>query len=275
MKSVKIISFSPTGTTRRVLAGIARRLAVGKVEYLDLTSARARTGMILDLGEELTLIGTPVYTGRVPIQVVEALRKIKVAGAPAVLVVVYGNRAYEDALLELKEIAEEVGFRPLAGAAFIGEHSFSTETVPIAAGRPDGDDLEQARSFGDLVRRMLESRLSLQGVSALDVPGNVPYRARGSPDAFPESREDPCARCRKCEEVCPQEAVKVGEDKMATDRGKCILCCACVKTCPTRARQLAGPGVSQLAQRLTALCRDRKEPEFFFAKVGKETRGSS
>ncbi len=156
MKSAKTISFSPTGTTRRVLEGIAQGLAVQMTEYLDLTSARTRAGTIRELDEGLTLIGTPVYAGRVPIQAAEALRMIKAAGAPAVLVVVYGNRAYEDALLELKGIVEEVGFRPLAGAAFVGEHSFSTDTIPTAAGRPDKEDLEKARAFGNLVREMLE-----------------------------------------------------------------------------------------------------------------------
>src|SRR5208337_4303629 len=106
MKSVKIISFSPTGTTRKVLEGIAQGLAVERVEHLDLTPVRARTGVIRELDASLALIGTPVYMGRVPIQVVEPLRGIKAAGVPAVVVVVYGNRAFEDALLELKGIAE-------------------------------------------------------------------------------------------------------------------------------------------------------------------------
>ena len=155
MKSVRIIYFSPTGTTRRVLEGIAQGLAVQTIEHIDLTSAGARRGTIREFDEGLTLIGTPVYTGRVPVQAADALHAIKTAGAPAVLVVVYGNRAYEDALLELKGIALEAGFKPLAGAAFVGEHSFSTNTIPIAAGRPDGEDLEKARSFGDWLRGMV------------------------------------------------------------------------------------------------------------------------
>jgi ferredoxin len=267
MKSVKIVSFSPTGTTRRVLEGIAQGLAVRKIEHLDLTSARARRGAIRELDGDLILIGTPVYTGRVPIQAVEALRTMKAAGAPVVLVVVYGNRAYEDALLELKGIAEEAGLRPLAGAAFVGEHSLSTDTIPLSAGRPDHKDIEKARSFGDLIRRMPESRGSSREVPALDVPGNLPYRGRTSLDVSPESRESLCVRCRKCEEVCPQEAITVtGEGRIGTDRGKCILCCACVKTCPTGARRVEDPRISQLVQKLTLLCRDRKESEFFFAK---------
>jgi ferredoxin len=266
MKSVKTIFFSPTGTTRRVLQGIAQGLAVMTQEHFDLTSARTRTGAIRELDEGLTLIGTPVYAGRVPVQAAEGLRMIKAAGAPAVLVVVYGNRAYEDALLELKRIAEEVGFRPLAGAAFVAEHSFSTETIPIAAGRPDSEDLAKARAFGNLVREMLERRGPLRKAPVLHVPGNSPYRDRASLDGPPESREDLCARCRKCEELCPQGAITVGDDGIRTDRSKCILCCACVKACPTGARRVTDPRISELVQKLAALCRDRKEPEYFFAK---------
>lgn len=125
MKSVKTIFFSPTGTTRKVLEAITQGLAAGTVENIDLTLARTRSGTIRELDEDLTLIGTPVYAGRVPIQAAEELRRIKTLEAPAVLVVVYGNRAYEDALLELKAIAQEVGFKPLAGAAFVGAFFFN------------------------------------------------------------------------------------------------------------------------------------------------------
>lgn len=266
MTPVRTIFFSPTGTTRRVLEAIVSGLAVRTVEYLDLTSARARDGTIRNLDGTLTLIGIPVYSGRVPIQAAQALRMIKAAGAPAVLVVVYGNRAYDDALLELKAIAEEVGFKPLAGAAFVGEHSLSTDTTPIAAGRPDSEDLEKARSFGNMIRGMLESMGAVREMPAIDIPGNLPYRDRLSLDASPESEEEICARCRKCEEVCPQEAITVGEQGITTDKGKCILCCACVKNCPTGARRLTDPRISQILQKLTTMCQDRKEPEFFYAK---------
>lgn len=113
---MKSIFFSPTGTTRRILETIVQGMAIETAKHIDLTLARART--VRDFDAEFALIGTPVYGGRVPFQAAQALRMVKAAGTPAVLVVVYGNRAYEDALLELKGIVEEAGFRPFAGAAF-------------------------------------------------------------------------------------------------------------------------------------------------------------
>lgn len=62
----------------------------------------------------------------------------------AIIVVVYGNWDYVDALIELRDIAVKMGFKPIAAAAFIGEHSFSTEDSPIAYGRPDISDLNIA-----------------------------------------------------------------------------------------------------------------------------------
>lgn len=265
MKSVRIIFFSPTGTTRKVLDGIAGGLDVKTVERIDLTPARARTLQRRELDDTLTLIGTPVYTGRVPVQMAAALRNIKTPGVPAALVVVYGNRAYEDALLELKTIAAEAGFRPVAAAAFVGEHSFSTKEIPIASGRPDAEDLEKARLFGGRIRRILGSGTLLRDLSTLDVPGNLPYRARASLGVTPESAENVCAHCGKCGETCPQEAITVFEDRVFTDMEECILCCACIKTCPSGARH-ADPKVTQFGQKLALQFRDRKEPEFFFPK---------
>lgn len=61
---------------------------------------------------------------------------------------VYGNRDYEDALLELRDTVASLGFTPLSAGAFIGEHSYSTAEMPVAAGRPDATDLQTARTFG-------------------------------------------------------------------------------------------------------------------------------
>ena len=122
--SVKLITFSPTGNSRRVAEAIAGAIRA-PVEYVDLTPPNARTRDFGEFHDELAIIASPVYVGRVPYEVAFRLRRLMAYGTPAVLVVTYGNRAYEDALLELSDIVSEVGFKPIAACAFVGEHSFS------------------------------------------------------------------------------------------------------------------------------------------------------
>ena len=265
MNSVRLLYFSPTGTTRKVLEAIAKGLGVDKPKHIDLTSPGTRTGRGRKIQGGLTIIGVPVYTGRVALEAVRGLQRFKAYDAPAVIAVVYGNREYEDALLELQNIVTEAGFKPIAGGAFIGEHSFSTEGVPIAQGRPDSDDLDRARSFGTMVQKKISNMESLRNVLPLAVPGNFPYRERGpTRDTSPETSYELCIKCRKCAEVCPVATITLKEDGVTTDKEKCLLCCACVKNCPTEARRLEDPLLTQfIREKLSAMCSNRKEPEFY------------
>ena len=265
MNPVRLLYFSPTGTTRKVVEAIAGGLGADKPKHIDLTSPGTRTGRSRKIQDGLTIIGVPVYTGRVALEAVRGLQRFKAHDAPAVIVVVYGNREYEDALLELKNIAIEAGFTPIAGATFIGEHSFSTEGTPIAQGRPDADDLDRARSFGTMVQKKISNIESLRNVSPLAVPGNFPYRERGpARDTSPETSDALCIRCGKCVEVCPVATITLKEDSVITDKEKCILCCACVKNCPSGARRLEDPQLTQfIREKLSAMCSNRKEPEFY------------
>lgn len=264
MNSVRLLHFSPTGTTRKVLGAIAEGLGVDKPKHIDLTSPGTRTGRGRKIQGGLTIIGVPVYTGRVALEAVRGLQRFKAHNAPAVIVVVYGNREYEDALLELKNIAVESGFTPIAGAVFIGEHSFSKEGTPIAHGRPDIDDLNTARAFGAIVQKRMGDLGSLHSMAPLQVPGNFPYRERNpSLMTSPETRKETCVSCGKCVEVCPMAAIILQDNRVETDKEKCLLCCACVKNCPSGARCLEDPRLIQFAEKLSASCSRRKEPEFY------------
>jgi hypothetical protein len=103
------------------------------------------------------------------------IQLVRAKETPAVVVVVYGNRAYEDALLELRDTAREADFAPVAGAVFVGGHSFSTEATPIARGRPDSEDLKRANGIGKVVRQRMSHIHSLEEVPFLRVPGKFPY----------------------------------------------------------------------------------------------------
>ena len=261
----KLIYFSPTKTTKKVVEGIAQGFQVDMVEHLDLTPPETRKGEFQELHNELVIIGAPVYGGRVPIDAVQRFQRLKANDTPAVIVVVYGNRAYEDALLELKELAIAAGFKPLAGGAFIGEHSYANETMPIANGRPDTEDLEKARKFGKRIREKIRDIQALDQVPPLQVPGNSTYKERRiRSKTSPITRETLCTTCGTCETVCPTAAIIVN-DAVITDQNGCIVCHACVKNCPTQARVMEDSRVKQAAEWLYTNYSERKEPEMFIA----------
>ncbi|MEJ2697932.1 MAG: 4Fe-4S binding protein [Candidatus Sulfobium sp.] len=261
--SVRLIFFSPTGTTRRVIEGIAEGTGAPTVEHLDLTPPDSEISGSAEMSGGLAVIGSPVYTGRVPAEAALRLRRARGNGTPAVVVVVYGNRAYEDALLELRDLALEAGFIPVAAGAFIGEHSFSSESTPIAAGRPDPEDLAKAREFGEIVREKLKTAPPPDRNHRLFVPGNFPYKERGSlPELSPVTKESLCEKCQECASACPTAAITVA-DAVTTDAGLCIKCCACVKTCSTGARTMEDTRIKQAAGKLSVNCAVRKEPETY------------
>lgn len=119
--TLRMIFFSPTGTTKKILHNIAKGINLPVTESIDLTQSQPETNHLE--GDVLTLISVPVYTGRVPLQAIERIQQLKAENTPTVIVVVYGNRAYEDAVIELRNEVTELGFTPICGGAFISEHS--------------------------------------------------------------------------------------------------------------------------------------------------------
>lgn len=263
IESVKLVYFSPTGTTKTVVQGIARGIHHSTVEVIDITRPGARKKPLTTLENELLVIAVPVYMGRVPALLTEWLNAIQAHHTPAACVVVYGNRVYEDALLELKNIMISCGCTPIAGAAFIGEHSFSTAETPTAKGRPDTNDINQAESFGRKIQEKLNSIPSADQVSGVTIPGCYPYR--GDPKLWAVdfiAVSDACTQCGTCAEGCPAGAIDP-EQGNVIDTKQCITCCACIKHCPSHARTMKPGLVRDASLRLSTLYKERKEPECF------------
>jgi ferredoxin len=263
-KSIKLIYFSPTGATKKVLEGIAQGIVVEHVEQVDLTLPENYHQPIKAFSDELVLIGAPVYGGRLPIDVVTRFRKLKAENTLAILVVTYGNREFDDALLELKNLAIELGFKPIAGGAFIGEHSFASEAVPIANGRPDSLDVQKAVNFGKKIKEKVADLQSSDSHIDLKVPGSFPYEAKGArPLAVsPVTKEDTCTVCGTCASVCPTAAISIN-GSVTTEVEKCIRCCACIKNCPEGARVMENENWEYIANWLNENCSSRKEPQVF------------
>ena len=263
IRHVRLVPFSPTGTTKAVLGAIAEGRGGATVAWLDLTPPAAAGMDPVLLTDDVVVFGVPVYAGRVPPTAMARLQAITGDGTPAVLVAVYGNRAYEDALLELSDWAEGAGFIPIAGAAFIGEHSYDAPATPIATGRPDAADLARARAFGAAVCAQLDGVARGDALPTVAVPGNRPYRERGAHRAVaPVTVVDACTLCGRCAAACPTAAIAVG-DEVVTDAQACIMCCACVKVCPEDARVVADEGVLGTARWLSRDYGARRDPEVF------------
>lgn len=259
--TVKIhqIYFSPTNTTKTIVEQITAGMHPNEIESYDLTYS----GFEVDtqLTDGLAIIGIPVYAGRVPEICLERLAKLTATGIPVVLVALYGNREFEDALVELRDFAVLKGFRVIAAGAFIGEHSYSTAKQPIAVNRPDRADLDKAKEFGKSIAHKLQQPVSAE--TALEIPGNVPYRERPPLGGIsPETDYELCTLCGICATVCPTAIITVA-DTVITKAENCVMCCACVKICPEQARALKHPMIAGRRDMLIKNCSERKEPQLF------------
>jgi ferredoxin len=265
--SLQLVYFSPTGTTKRVLEGIAQGMNQVPVRHVDITQPEGRKRPFAASDDELLIVGVPVYFGRVQVHAAEWLKTIEGHHTPAVCVVVYGNREYDDALLELKEILASRGCVPVACAAYIGEHSFSSAETPIGAGRPDAADLANAQSFG---RKIMENLLSVSAIGEVGdiaVPGRHPYiDMKDIREKFSGvdlvSVDGTCVQCGECAQLCPVGAIDLDRSG-AVDTSKCILCHACIKSCPVKARHMKSELIKNIAVRLSGAFQGRKDPALF------------
>jgi len=265
VETVTLAYFSPTGTTRKILTAISEGLGAAETAHIDLTLPQSESQAPTEIRDELVLLGVPVYEGRVPKTVIPRLSRITADKVPAVIVVVYGNRDFDDALLEFTDLSKELGLLPIACGAFIGEHSFANEDRPLGLGRPDADDLKVAREFGAQIRAKMNGLDSVKEASLIKPPGNEPYREidrSGLEDKAAVTKDEVCTLCGDCAPLCPVGAITI-EDTVKTDNKACILCNACVKNCPTGARVVDDPMINKIANWVSKNFQARSEPQTF------------
>ena len=244
--------FSPTGGTKKVADAIVAGFHMPAVEW-DLTKDSA--SVAIDEADILLAV-LPVYAGRVPQVALKRLSAMRGNGQKALAVVVYGNREYDDALLETKNALETNGFQVVAAAAFIAEHSIVRS---IASGRPDEEDKRVAREFATRVTAKLDVLTSVQ------VPGNDPYVER-KPTPFHPSGDETCVSCGICASQCPTGAIPV-EDLRISNSDLCINCLRCVQICPLQCRSLPTAFLSSITQMLNEKAAGYKKPTIFLSET--------
>lgn len=268
---VTALYFSPTHTTKKVVEQIASSLAtilgIG-CGSLDITTPQSRKQQITFNSNDIVIFGSPVYIGRLPNLISPYFKTFVGNGATAVAVVVYGNRAYDDALAEARDILASDGFKCIAAAAFVGEHSFSRI---LGGGRPDVADLALASEYAERIYEKLSGNGAGEEFA---VPGNPAgnrkfYNAKNASGSSidirkvkPLTDKGLCAGCGYCAAICPMGSINPAD--CSDVPGICIKCCACVKRCPNGAKYFADADYLShkqlLEEKFSAI---RKEPELY------------
>ena len=251
--SVYSIIFSPTGGTKKVADLFANAFA-GEYVEIDLTDAGFEG---FSFGEnDICIVSVPSFGGRVPALTAERMVKLSGNGAKAILIAVYGNREFEDTLVEMQDIMENAGFVTVAGIAALAEHSIIRS---FAAGRPDDNDAKVLAGFAEKVQGKLEK--GFENAEKPAIPGNRPYKEVG---AFPSRPKltDACVKCGICVKACPVQAIP--EDlSVSMDEEKCISCMRCGAVCPVNARKVAQPVIDFLTEKLSVGAKGYKENQLF------------
>lgn len=251
---ITTLYFSATYTTKRVVEAIASNIS-NEITAYDITND-ASTDTVTIPSDELLVVGIPVYAGRVPAIAVERINRFKGQQTPTIIIAVYGNRHYDDAILELNDIITECGFRTISAGAFIAQHSIFPK---VGTARPDAKDIADIKDFTNKSIALLTN-----GFGEIELPGNRPYKEPGGIPIWPTASRK-CTACGACARLCPTGAINP-ESPQGVDKTKCIKCGRCIIVCPIKARRFYGIKYTLAAARFNHAFATRRDNEMWFAK---------
>lgn len=244
-KKIWAMYFSPTDGTKKITTFIAKNIAkkLGvPLELYNFTLPQMRERRPTFAPSEVVVFGMPTYAGRVPNLFVPYVQSLFGNFALCVPVVSYGARAFDDSLIELRDLLEKGNFRTIGGAALVSLHAFSTT---LGAGRPNDNDWDETRLFAQkMAAKIALNNFDFFDHAPIEVAGEIPYRTHMRPKngagefikflPIKTVTNDKCVDCKICAKVCPLGSIDF--DDVKTTPGKCIKCNACVKKCPEDAK---------------------------------------
>ena len=248
IRGIQSLYFSPTGGTAKyakaMAAGAAEALAC-PAEVSSFTLPREREDVRHFSSDELLIIGSPTYAGKLPNKILpEFQEKLRGEHTPVLLFVSYGNRNFDNSLAELLSVLRANGFLPLAATAFACRHAFSDRICPE---RPRVEELAEARGFAMRAAEALKAadHAVLEAASlAFTVPGDaeapyyVPKGEDGAPAKFLKAKPltdlSKCLHCGVCAAHCPMGSIDAADTSNVP--GICIKCQACVRGCKQGAK---------------------------------------
>lgn len=229
-KKVNLIYFSATKVSQKYARAVGYAFSRDIEEY-DITflSNRKVEKAPRFTSDELVIIAMPVYAGRVIPLCEDYIKALEGNGAACIIMATYGNREFDDALVEMQDLMTAAGFEIIGAAACVGRHSFSDE---IAGKRPTAEDLAEAASFAEAIKA--KGRVALERKA---VPGSRPYKDRSPANGFAPSTLDTCMNCKVCAINCPNGVISMDNPKiLAKDASACQVCNRCVQLCPVKAK---------------------------------------
>lgn len=234
--NAEIIYFSATGTTRKIIKEFAKGLDC-EMHFTDITLPDNRESY-KPLKCDLLVIATPIYGERIPQFICEFIKQIDGNGSSLAVISVYGNMGYGISLAQFEDFSRNNHFYLIGAGTFIGEHTHANKNVPVAYGRPDEKDLQEAHDFGSQIREKWDARdfkpITLPKPTLPKFVTNFPDGGTRFLIRQPAVNPLLCNNCGVCAKRCPVGAIE--PDTLNINEQKCIRCYACVKGCPKSAR---------------------------------------
>lgn len=255
LKQIKCICFSATDTTRRYVEVLSREMGLPINLFINLADD-LYAPLPLFSENDLLIIGSPVYGGRLPLQVAAAFARLRGNNAVAIALVVFGNRDYDDALLELSDILSDSGFRLIGAGAVVARHSIFPK---VAALRPDETDLSNLREFAENCKSIIKKGI----YGSIHVKGQRPYKKISGVKLPPMCDTLICNKCGLCAAKCPAGAISK-DDFSFTEPTRCLACGRCIYVCPVKARSHAGFKYKLISAIFTSAFSHRKTPDFYY-----------